>query len=413
MTAPVVSSLSEPVVPVSRRWIALLTVALTGMWAGILTPVQVLLPQQVEALDAASKVTNLGLVHAVGAAVAIVANPLFGALSDRTRGRFGRRHPWTVLGVVVGALSLGFLSGQKTLAGVIVGWILVEASLNAVLAALTAAIPDRVPVAQRGVASAWSGIAQPLGPLVGLVLATFVLVSTSLGYLGLAVVLVVCALPFVLLTPDAPLTSRPAFSWRSFLAGFWVSPRRYPDFAWAWGTRFLVQLANAFILLYLFYFLQDAVGYADPSQGVFVLTGCYVVTLMLAAMATGVLSDRFGGRRKIFVLWSGVVMTVAAALIAVFPVWPVAIASALILGLGYGAYQAVDLALITQVLPAASDRAKDLGVINIANAAPQVLAPAIAAPVITYLGGYPTLYALTGLVALLGCVFVYRIRSVP
>jgi MFS family permease len=413
MAAPVVSSLSEPTARVSRSWIALLTVALTGLWAGILTPVQLLLPQQVEALDAASKVGNLGLVHGIGAAIAIVANPLFGALSDRTTGRFGRRHPWTVGGVVVGALSLGFLSGQTTLAGVIVGWILVEASLNAVLAALTAALPDRVPVSQRGVASAWSGIAQPLGPLLGLVLATFVLVTVSLGYLGLAVLLVVGALPFVLLTPDERLAERPAFSWRGFLAGFWVSPRRHPDFAWAWGTRFLVQLANAFILLYLYYFLQDAVGYPDPSGGVLVLTGCYVVTLILAAMATGWLSDRSGGRRKVFVLWSGVVMTLAAALIAVFPVWPVAIASALILGFGYGAYQAVDLALITQVLPTASDRAKDLGVINIANAAPQVLAPAIAAPVITYLGGYPSLYALTGLVALLGCVFVYRIRSVP
>jgi hypothetical protein len=65
------------------------------------------------------------------------------------------------------------------------------------------------------------------------------------------------------------------------------------------------------------------------------------------------------------------------------------------------------------VLPAATDRAKDLGVINIASAAPQVLGPAIAAPLVTHVGGYPTLYGVTAAVTLLGAVLVRRIRSVP
>ena len=46
---------------------------------------------------------------------------------------------------------------------------------------------------------------------------------------------------------------------RAFLAGLWISPRRHPDFGWAWITRFLVQLGNALGTLYLLYFLQDAV----------------------------------------------------------------------------------------------------------------------------------------------------------
>ncbi len=88
-------------------------------------------------------------------------------------------------------------------------------------------------------------------------------------------------------------------------------------------------------------------------------------------------------------------------------------AAAAVLGGGYGIYVSVDAALITQVLPAATGRAKDLGIINIANSAPQVLAPAIAAPIVAGLGGYPMFYGLTAVVTALGGVFVYRIRSVP
>jgi MFS family permease len=87
-------------------------------------------------------------------------------------------------------------------------------------------------------------------------------------------------------------------------------------------------------------------------------------------------------------------------------------AAAAVLGAGYGIYLAVDQALITQVLPGAAGRAKDLGIINIANSAPQVLAPAIAAPIVATLGGYPVLYAVTAVVSLFGGVLVYKIRSV-
>ena len=52
---------------------------------------------------------------------------------------------------------------------------------------------------------------------------------------------------------------RPAWDARAFLRGFWLDPRRYPDFGWAWLTRFLTSLAIAMGTLYLLYFLRDAV----------------------------------------------------------------------------------------------------------------------------------------------------------
>jgi len=123
-------------------------------------------------------------------------------------------------------------------------------------------------------------------------------------------------------------------------------------------------------------------------------------------------SDR-SGRRKVFVVWSGLVIAAAAVLLAAWPTWPMAIVAAVVLGAGYGIYVAVDAALVTQVLPKATDRAKDLGVVNIANSAPQVLGPALSAPIVVHLGGYPTLYAATAVVTVLGSVLVLKIRSVP
>jgi MFS family permease len=247
-----------------------------------------------------------------------------------------------------------------------------------------------------------------------------VVVTGNVGYVLTAVVVVACVLPFALTTPDPqlPRGARPPFAWRAFARSFWLSPRRYPDFAWAWLTRFAINLGNAMALLYLLYFLRDKIHYSQlfPGQkaenGLLVLILIYTVAVVLTAVTGGVVSDRTG-RRKLPVTVSGLVMAVPAVMLALWPSWPVAIASAAIMGLGFGVYLSVDQALVTQVLPSPAGRAKDLGIINIANSGPQVLAPAIAAPLVSQLGGYPTLFLSVAVITVLGSAFVWKIRSVP
>jgi MFS family permease len=408
----VAPALADPVVPVRRSWIGLLFAANLGLWMAFFTPVQILLPQQISELGVPGKETALGWVTGLGAVVAIVVNPVAGALSDRSRPalgrRFsGRRHVWTLGGAVIAFASLAALASAGSLAAVAVGWAGAQVGLNVMLASLTAAVPDRVPVAQRGFVSGWVGMPQALGLVLGAVLVTAVITGVRPGYWVMALGLVLLAVPFAVLTPDDPLAPGPAprTSWR-------IGLRDNPDFAWAWGTRFLVQLGNAMGTLYLLYFLTDRVRLADPEGGLLIMILLYTVGMVATAVIGGRLSDR-SGRRRVFVVWSGVVIAVAALLLAIWPTWPVALVGSVLLGAGYGVYLAVDNALITQVLPAATDRAKDLGVINIASAAPQVLGPAIAAPLVTHAGGYPTLYGVTAAVTLLGAVLVLQIRSVP
>jgi len=403
-------ALAEPVVAVRGRWTAAIVLANVGVFAAWLGPIQVLLAKQSDAVAPGNKEFVFGLVTGVGAAVSVVANPLFGALSDRTRSRFGRRVPWVLAGAVGGAIGLLVLAGAGTVAWMLLGWCLVQLFCNALLAAITAAVPDRVPKVQRGVVGGWVALAQTLGALVGVGLATAV-GGVGVGYLACAFFLLVSVIPYLLKSGDQQLPERPALEWRAFLKGFWVSPRRYPDFGWAWLTRFLLNLGNGLGTLYLFFYLQDAVQYDDPDTGVLILTAIYSLCVILTAVSSGSWSDRLG-RRKVFVTWSGVVMAVGALVLAVWPTWTAALVGAVILGIGFGVYLSVDFALLTEVLPSARDRAKDLGVINIANSLPQVIAPAIAAPVVKYVGGYGVLYGLAAAVTLLGAVLVRQVRSV-
>jgi MFS family permease len=105
-------------------------------------------------------------------------------------------------------------------------------------------------------------------------------------------------------------------------------------------------------------------------------------------------------------------MGLAALLLTFVETWTASEIAAVLFGAGFGAYLAVDQALITQVLPAANDRAKDLGIINIAIVGPAAVAGAISA-VLVSIGGYPSLFAATAIVAALGSILVWRIKSVP
>lgn len=103
---------------------------------------------------------------------------------------------------------------------------------------------------------------------------------------------------------------------------------------------------------------------------------------------------------------------VAVLTLAGWQAWTGALVASAVLGLGYGVFVSVDLALMVDVLPAAADRGKDLGLINVANTLPQVLAPVLAAPLVVHLGGYRTLFVFAALIVLAGAVLVFRIKSV-
>ena len=415
---PTAVALAEPDRAVRPVWIAGVVLVNLGINAAFFGPIQVLLGQQAEAFSEGDKEAILALVTGAGAAVSLVANPLFGAFSDRTTSRLGRRVPWVLFGAILGAAALIALAGAPNVAVMTLLWCLVQAGCNGAYAAITAAIPDRVPVAQRGTVGGLAAMGQTVGILVGAVIAAAVTGNFAVGYLVCAVALLAGVVLYFFRNDDVqlPAGARPPFSLAGFARGFWISPALYPDFAWAWLTRLLVNIGNHMVTLYLLFFLKDAVRLEEtqgiaPEFGVLVLTGLYAVMVIITSVIGGRLSDRMG-KRKPLVIISSVIIAVASLILAFAPNWAGALLGASVLGIGFGCYLAVDFALITQVLPAALSRGKDLGVLNIANSLPQVLAPLIAFPFVTLWGGYVSLYVAAAVIGLLGAVFVVKIKGV-
>ncbi len=417
------AALAEPIRPVRPNWISLLFLANIGMWLAVYAPIQVLLPEQVAGLNhhviknggvpGGSDAVLLSVVMGVGAIASLLANPAVGAMSDRTTSPRGRRHPWTMVCALTGAFGIVVVAAAPAIWVMAIGWFIAELGLGGMLATLTAALPDRVPANQRGMVGALIGISQMLGTVLGALIVTVLVTRLSAGYATCAVRLVACASLFALRTPDEPLPAqfRPELPVKAALRRLWVSPRRYPDFGWGWLTHFMVNLGNDLGTLYLLYFLADGAHYHDPQTGLLILMALYAVALLIAGAACGTLSDR-SGRRKPFVIGSAAVMALAAVILAASPTWDMALVAAPLLGAGYGTYWAAAPALLTQVLPAAADRAKDLGLINIAYSLPLVVAPLVAGVVLGLMNSYPALFALAGLVTVVAAGTVTRVRSV-
>ncbi len=406
---------TEPAKPITGGWIAVFATAWLGIWMAQLTPVQLLLPQQIEAqLKATYWVDNVvafGIISGIAGLCALVAYPLTGALSDRTTSRFGRRRPWIAAGTLLFAASLLLLGLQSTMVGIGIFWALALTGFCVLTAALTATISDQVPVNQRGFVSGWISAPQAIGTILGLLLVTELFVGQFLGYAVMAILLVLLVIPFLLVTKDAVLPTAERLTMRSLIEGFWISPKQYPDFGWTLLSRILVNFGNAFGTALLFQFLQFGLRVDDPEGTLIVLTLVYMVFVILASLVLGKLSDKLG-RRRPFVFVAAALQGVAALMLAFVPDLGVAFFAAGLLGLGYGCFLSVDQALATQVLPDPHTRGKDLGIMNIATAVPQALAPLLGAVVVAALAGFTGLFVLSAVAALLGALAVLPIRSV-
>ena len=430
---------SEPIRKVPGRWIAFFATAWLGIWMAQLTPIQLLLPLQIqEQLKTDYWVDNVvafGIISAIAGFCAIIAYPLTGALSDRTTSRFGRRRPWIFVGTVVFALSLFVLGVQTTMVGIGIFWSTALIGFCMLSAALTATISDQVPINQRGFVSGWVSAPQALGTILGILLVTELALATFVGYAVMAVLLIITVLPFLLLSKDAvlPVSERPPLTAGVLLSGFWVSPRKNPDFGWTLLGRILVNLGNALGTTQLLYFLQF--GLNRPVETVqddlLLLTLVYMVFFIISALGVGKISDRIG-QRKVFVYVAAYLQAIAAALLAFVPDFNIALVGAGLLGLGYGSFMAVDQALATQVLPDAHSRGKDLGIMNIATAVPQAFGPLLGALVVllgvsiatgggavpaagAFAGanaGFTALFVASAITAVLGGLAIYPIKSV-
>ncbi|HEU5383886.1 MAG TPA: MFS transporter [Ktedonobacteraceae bacterium] len=392
---------------------------LTSMVAGLSSVCikQLLLPLQIATLDPQTTNTSFALVSAIGAVAGLLAAPLTGALADRTTSRWGRRRPWLVAGIVVGVLGLLTMAAATTIPVLVLGEILEQLGVDAVLANVTALIPELIPERQRASTSALNGMAPIVGGVLGLVIVTFLTNPRVVlqGYLVLAVLSLGFVVFFVLVLHERPLRQEDIapFRVRAFLVSF-LRPLTARDFVLTLLSRLLVFVTFTLLGSYLFFYLRKELHLSveEAARGVTSFQVLSASVLLITALLTGHLS-RVLGRVKPFAVMGAVLMALALFILVFNQTQGILLPVAALFGCGWGSYLGVDTQLAVRVLPRETERGKDLGILYTAIFLPLIVTPLLGATILNHAAhGFALLFTVAAVASLLAALFIVPIRSV-
>ncbi|MFJ8931530.1 MFS transporter [Streptomyces sp. NPDC102364] len=394
--------------------------AMIGIYVALVTPASVTIALRVGQIDPEGKASSFALVSAFGAAGALIANPVFGALSDRSTSRFGQRRPFIVGGFAAGALAILAIGAAPTVLLVAVGWTIAQVAFNAALAATVAVLPERVPAALRGRVSGFMGMTGQVGVVGGTFLVQLVGTDGAGMFVWPAFLGALLVVPFVLMLKEAPRSRAEVgtATVKALVGALWINPFRHRDFGFAWAGRFLAWISLYLLTTYKTYFLVDHLGYTSESVAPILTLAMFVLAVGVAvsSIGGGWLSDRLG-RRKPFVIGASMLFVSAMLVIAFSTSVEKFLIGIALAGLGNGLYLGVDYALIADVLPdSGAEAGKGMGVFNLSSTIPQTLAPLLA-PVLLSIGSsgntpnYTSLFLSAAALALISAVFIQFIRG--
>lgn len=413
-----------------------------------------IVPSQIRALAGdTAKSSDLGFVAGVGAAITFVGSPWLGNLVDTAHSRI----PFVLVGLCGSFIYLMFLAlaspnipPQGEVRTPLPSWGLAWYTicyglLNTFFLILSvpyqAHLATCTPCTQRGHSSGINAMLNAAGNLmaaaVGLRYVSIgnIFISTGLNSLVLSTsfILMMTLGPSMISRryektsgfettasnavensnedPKAPL------SIVNILAAY-TEPLHDNDFFWVFFTRFLMQQGIATVSWFLQYFIHDVVHPVGMREETAV-SMCFLPMLVLASVSAlfgGWLSDYMGGKRKMLVILSALLMGACAL---VFAFWTSSLLTCCIVmgvfGIGYGMFLAVDFALVMDVLPSDADVSRDMAIWHNASILPQMLATPIGGALRDAVGGeagYTALFIVSGSYFLLSAAFVTRVSKV-
>lgn len=387
------------------------------MWIlGLGIVASVLMPEHLKHVDGASPEALLGIVNAFSAIASLVSNLIFGNFSDRTRSKWGRRTPWVFFGAVLGGVSL-FLSGVTTNPVIItICYCLCMGGLNAMIAPITAIISDRVPSGLRATISGCFGAGGTIGASVGSMIGARFINNIFVGFALAGFFMFLAGIVTMFIIPKegtAEYLPKAKGSFGDIVRSF--TPPSFStshDFYKAFAGRFCMLVSYQMIFAYQLYILQRYIGLSvdDSAAAITVMSTIVLVVSVIGATLSGPISDILK-RRKLPVIVATVLYAVGIAMPWVMPSLQGMYLFAGIAGLGYAVYSAVDQALLVDVLPNKENAGKDLGILNLATTAGQMLGPIIMSTVSVRFG-YAYAFPISIVMALIGCVFIQMIKNV-
>ncbi|MFJ3958244.1 MFS transporter [Arthrobacter sp. NPDC090010] len=401
-----------------QRWYFLPALVLAWFGGGITNGaiVGASLPKLLALIDEGAKEANLAIISMVGGVVILVTTPLFGRLSDRTRARMGMRKPWYLGGIVTGTLGCVVMAVSANIPVLALGWVIVQLGYGAVAMANHTLLADQVPGRIRARVSAAVGVSSGIATVAASAIVAALPIEQSWTWFVVpAAIGLVTVLPVTVAYQDAVRSApAPRLGGRDILSTYWISPRAHPDFAWAWVSRFFMTMSIFTIALFLFYLIMDTlhlsaaeVGGVQTAALSFFFLGNIVATVFF-----GWLSDRLG-RRKIIIWVSGLASAGGVVALMFSADTTGFFVAMIILGFAGGAYSAVDVALMTEVLPSRDDAGKDLGIVALSYLLPQIISPLIGAGLVTLGGGsYGPLYVFSMICSAVAGLTIIPVRGV-
>jgi Na+/melibiose symporter-like transporter len=406
--------------------VSVLWLAFFAQW---FTVVPIIVPDQVAGILGQNNPLKAGIsgsIVAAGAAMALIAAPIAGALSDRRRAARGRRRPFLLSGMLASCVALALLplfgSGSSVLLYAL-AFLNLQFWWNWAAGPYAGLIPDVIPAAAQSTASGWMNVMVILGGIIGnaLVWALY-RPGRMLPVIGAFIALNLACLALTLYgvrEPAAAGTAQP-FDLRGFIRSFYLAPRAHGNFYWVLITRFLANMGIWSVFAFLLYYITDVLGIAPAAAVTLqaVLMGAGAVMAIPASLVGTRLADRHGIVRLVRITnWIMAGAALCYVLIAWHPQLALVVPVVLVFAAANGAYGAVDWALALQVLPAGQDSGKDMGIWHVSMVLPQMLGPAMTGWLITELTtmmsgrfAYTVAFAIAALWFTLAALLVGRVR---
>ncbi len=400
---------SAPHNPTLRDYfgVSIYWLGLSFFWGAMLTLV---LPDRIGELFPDDKDRVLTIVASAGAAVATVAQVFFGAWSDTSRNRWGRRRPFLLVGTLGACATLLFFPGARTLLALLAVFLLIQLWVNLASGPYQGLMPDRIPPAKHGTAASWMGAASILGRIGGPIAASVLLRPSVQDWLApraawlnamgdnrglslLTLVFIGVLLGAMLLTlfsaRETPLDKNAAkVGIGETIGGILRVPLRpYPSFVWLLISRLGIMLGVYTVSFCLLYYIRDTLGFKGEGESLGVLTNFLLIstcTGIIGTIPAGIISDKVG--KKPILYFANSVCMASGLAFALSHDLTMAYIAAGIFGAGYGAFAAVDWALACNLLPPDAP-AKYLGIWGISDTLSQVVAPLLAGPLAFWING--------------------------
>ncbi len=371
----------------------------------------IILPLRVlDFVSESEKATYLGILTFAGLIVAMVVQPIVGAISDRSGFSWGRRRPYILLGAIVALPFLAGIGYGGSYAAILITWCLLQASSNTAQAPYQGFIPDLVPGGKRGLASGMKSLLEIVGGValrypIALFMDRY---STGEGSswlwlaLGALGIVLLGAMVATLLTvkeqPGVSGSQVPLLP--TLYKSFKIDVKANRDFIWFLVSRLLIIMAFTTIQTFGLYFIKDVIGIANPAEAMAKFLIVAVAGMLAVVYPAGRLSDRVG-RRPIAVA-SGLLSALGILLLFFFPSYGYLMLCSGLVGISSGAFMSANWALATDLV-AKGEEARYLGLANLATAGGAALARLIG-PVIDFFNRYsPNL----GYQVMLGASFIY------